>query len=148
MSEARSNLLKGTSGVVHTSADYEVARYQTTNPLVVGRTYTLSAYVEEISRSGSDKPVLAVYDGASWWSGGSLSGDVPGVQIVTFTYKQPFEGHADPSKINLYNTPPNGTGVTRSARFRDVMLVDGTEPAAWAPAEGEKLSGGGCSDER
>jgi hypothetical protein len=26
--------------------------------------------------------------------------------------------------------------------FRDVMLVEGTEPAAWAPAEGETLAGG------
>lgn len=26
--------------------------------------------------------------------------------------------------------------------FRDVMLVEGTEPAAWAPTEGETLSGG------
>ena len=28
------------------------------------------------------------------------------------------------------------------------MLVEGTEPAAWAPAEGETLAGGGCSRER
>lgn len=28
------------------------------------------------------------------------------------------------------------------------MLVEGDAPAAWAPAEGEELAGGGCSDER
>lgn len=30
---------------------------------------------------------------------------------------------------------------------RRPMLVEGTTPAAWAPAEGESLPGGGCSDE-
>lgn len=28
------------------------------------------------------------------------------------------------------------------------MLVEGTTPAAWAPAEGEGLAGGGCVRER
>lgn len=36
-----------------------------------------------------------------------------------------------------------GTGVTRRARLRDVMLVAGDTPVAWAPAEGETLAGGG-----
>lgn len=31
---------------------------------------------------------------------------------------------------------------------RRPMVVEGTTPAAWAPAEGETLSGGGCSHER
>lgn len=29
-----------------------------------------------------------------------------------------------------------------------LMLVEGTTPAAWAPAEGESLAGGGCVHER
>lgn len=33
------------------------------------------------------------------------------------------------------------------ARYR-LMLVEGDTPAAWAPAEGEEIAGGGCSDER
>lgn len=141
------NLLRGTAEALD-SDFYSLAQYGLAEPLVVGRTYTISAYVEEVSRSGSDRPALAVYDGAAWWSLGCLSGDVPGVQTLTFTYAQPFEGHADPSRLILFNTPPNGTGVTRRARLRDVMFVEGTTPAAWAPAEGESLAGGGCSDER
>ena len=31
---------------------------------------------------------------------------------------------------------------------RRPMVVEGTEPAAWAPAEGETLAGGGCFHER
>lgn len=31
---------------------------------------------------------------------------------------------------------------------RRPMLVEGTTPAAWAPAEGETLAGGGCVHER
>ena len=141
------NLLLGTAKALDNDY-YAVAGYGLVEPLVVGRTYTISAYVEEVSRSGSDRPVLAVYDGAVWWSGGNLSGGVPGVQALTFTYAQPFEGHANPSMLFLFNTPPNGDGVTHRARLRDVMLVEGTQPAAWAPAEGESLAGGGCSHER
>ena len=33
------------------------------------------------------------------------------------------------------------------ARYR-LMLVEGNTPAAWAPAEGETIAGGGCSHER
>lgn len=141
------NLLAGTGKVVD-SADYQVVQYALAEPLVVGRTYTVSAYVEELVRtplpSGVDRPVLAIYDGARWWSGGNLSGDVPGVLTLTFTYKQPFPDHVDPSTIWLFNTPPMDTGVKRRARLRDVMLVEGTEPAAWAPAEGKELAGGGA----
>lgn len=147
MSSEIRNLLIGSANEFYNS-NYEVARYKLSEPLVVGKTYALSAYVDEISRSGSDKPVLAVYDGACWWSPGALSGDVPGVQTITFTYEQPFEDHANPNELAIFNTPPVGTGVVRRARFRDVMLVEGTTPAAWAPAEGEELAGGGCSHER
>lgn len=145
------NLLRGTGETVD-SDGYGVVSYELVEPLVVGREYTVSAYVEELVRtplpSGVDRPVIALCDGASWWSGGNLSGDVPGVQTLTFTYKQPFPDHADPDQIWLFNTPQNGTGVTRRARLRDVMLVEGDTPAAWAPAEGETLAGGGCVHER
>ena len=136
------NLLKGTAEA--SSDRYSIARYTTATPLVVGRNYTISAYVEELSRSGSDSPAIAVYDGGDWWTGGKLHGDVPGVQSLTFQYRQPFEGHADASSIVLYNTPPNGgSSVKRGARLRDVMLVEGTTPVAWAPAAGEPIEGGG-----
>lgn len=145
------NLLRGTGETVDSNG-YGTVSYELVEPLVVGREYTVSAYVEELVRtplpSGMDRPVLALYDGAGWWSGGILSGDVPGVQTLTFTYNQPFPGHADPDQIWLFNTPQNDTGVTRRARFRDVMLVEGDTPAAWAPADGETLAGGGCVHER
>lgn len=38
-------------------------------------------------------------------------------------------------------------GATVDYRMR-FMLVEGDTPAAWAPAEGEELVGGGCSHER
>ena len=137
------NLLMGTSGVVHTSADYEVVRYQTTEPLVAGKTYTISAYVEKLERSPLDGTLnLAVYDGASWFTPGVLAGDVPGQMHLTFIYKQLFPDHTDPNHLAIYNTPPIGTGVTRVASIRNVMLVEGDTPAAWAPAEGETLAGG------
>lgn len=146
------NLLLGTAEALDNDF-YGVVGYEVAEPLVVGRTYTVSAYVEELVRtplpSYVDRPVLLLCDGGSWWNGGRLSGGVPGVQVLTFTYAQPFEGHADPSRLILYNTPPLGdSSVKRSTRLRDVMLVKGATPAAWAPAEGEELAGGGYSHER
>lgn len=43
------------------------------------------------------------------------------------------------------NAAKKGATVDYRMRF---MLVEGTTPAAWAPAEGEELAGGGCSHER
>ena len=39
----------------------------------------------------------------------------------------------------------SGKGTIKVAR---PMLVEGSTPVAWAPAEGETLAGGGCSHER
>lgn len=148
MSGAKSNLLKGTAQEV-TDFAYFSFDYSTTEPLKVGKTYTISMYVEKVERSPlNGKPHIAVVDGAGWWIAGSLVGDVPGWQHLTFTYAQPWPDHADPDKVSICNTPPyGGTGIKRSMSFRDVMLVEGTEPAAWAPAEGETLAGGGCVHE-
>ena len=43
------------------------------------------------------------------------------------------------------NAAAKGATVDYRMRF---MLVAGDTPAAWAPAEGETLAGGGCSHER
>ena len=139
MSECISNLLIGTGESV-SNGNYGVVKYATTEPLVVGNTYTISAYVEDVECNGAT-PKLQMYDGESWWGTGYLEGNVPGMQAVTFTYQQPFPGHADPNNIFIYNTPPDH-GEKRKAVLRQVMLVEGTEPAAWAPAEGEMLIGG------
>jgi hypothetical protein len=148
MSEAKKNLLKGTGKAVIDSGSYGIG-YGTTELLVVGKTYTISAYVDKVERLPLDdvsdgRPKIAVYDGGGYWSGGSLAGDVPGQQHLTFIYKQPFPEYKDPNRIYIYNTPPIGTGVTRKMSFRNLMLVEGSEPAAWAPAEGETLAGGGA----
>lgn len=76
--------------------------------------------------------------GANCWSGGSLKGDIPGVQTLTFTYNQPNPDHIDPNHIRIYNTSNND--AKRKAVLRNVMLVKGDTPAAWAPAEGETLT--------
>ena len=142
------NLLKGTASAVSDFA-WLGFDYRTTEPLVVGKTYTISLHVEKVERSpltGTKygKPVIEIFDGGGWWNVGALAGDVPGQQHLTFTYAKPFPDHADPTKISICNTSPyGGSGITRSMSFRDVMLVEGSTPAAWAPAEGENLAGGG-----
>lgn len=143
MSEHISNLLIGTETSVNNDR-YFVVRYKTTEPLVVGNTYTISAYVEELECDGKT-PKLALYDGTSSFSFGNLKGDIPGVQTLTFTYQQPYPDHTDPNHITVYNTYPY-SDAKRKAVLHHVMLVKGDTPAAWAPAEGETLTadaGGG-----
>lgn len=139
------NLLKRTANSI-TDFAYFCVDYITTEPLVVGKTYTVSLYVEKVERSPLDgtkygKPVIELYEGGGWWNVGAFVGDVPGQQHLTFTYKQPFPDHTDPNKISICNTSPyGGSDVTRSMSFHDVMLVEGDTPAAWAPAKGEMLA--------
>ena len=142
MSECISNLLIGT-GKRLTSYKYYAAEYATTEPLVVGNTYTISVYVEDVECDGAT-PRLAIYDGGSWANLGDLKSE-PGTQTLTFTYQQPYPDHCDPNRICIYNTPPM-TDKKRKTVFRHVMLVNGATPAAWAPAKNESLAadaGGG-----
>lgn len=53
-----------------------------------------------------------------------------------------------PEPVDVYvcvNAAKKGVTVDYRMRF---MLVEGTTPAAWAPAEGETMAGGGCVHER
>ena len=57
---------------------------------------------------------------------------------------------AGKSVVETLTAPKNAEYIAASWADgnRRPMLVEGTEPAAWAPAEGETLAGGGCSHER
>lgn len=127
------NLLIGTGTSVN-SHTHLVAEYKTTETLVVGNIYTISAYVEDIKCDGAAEPSLDIYDGEGYWSGGSLKGDIPGVQTLTFKYRQNRPDHTDPNHIRIYNTTSTNPSSKRKAVLRNVMLVKGDTPAPWAPA--------------
>ena len=62
----------------------------------------------------------------------------------TWTYDEDA-GRAPKSIVaRLMGGVPNGVKVSVTG----VMLVAGDTPAAWAPADGETLAGGGCAHER
>lgn len=127
------NLLIGTGTTVN-SDTYFVVKYKTTEPLVVGTTYTISAYVEELECDGVTNPKLDIFDGAGWGYAGGLKGDIPGVQTLTFEYQQSSPEHVDPNHISIYNTTGTNRSTKRKAVLHHVMLVKGDTPAAWAPA--------------
>ena len=93
------NLLIGTGTTVN-SDTYLVVKYKTTESLVVGNIYTISAYVEELEREGK-KPNISVSDGKGYWTAGKLKGDIPGVNTRTFTYKHPYPDHTYPNQIRF-----------------------------------------------
>lgn len=140
--QIRKNLLKGTSDSFTDSSNMFVAVYDTTEPLVVGKTYTISAYVEKFECSADGMfgvSDISVYDGAGYWMLGTLmiEGEAPVFAHMTFTYRQISPDKADPNKVYLLNTLTGGMNATRVSSFKDVMLVEGSTPSAWAPAEGE-----------
>ena len=140
--QIRKNLLKGTSDSFTDSDHLIVADYDTTEPLVVGKTYTISAYVEKLECSengGFGVPLISVCDGGLFWQLGTLAikGEAPGFAHLTFTYRQVSPDTADPNKIYLVNTMFADDEATRASRVKGVMLVEGGTPSAWAPAEGE-----------
>lgn len=136
MGEHISNLLIGTGTTVN-SDKYNVVTYKTTEPLVVGTTYTISIYVEELECEGKT-PVLELADGNGYVGQGLLKGNTPGVHTLTFVYKRPYPEHSDPNHIMMYNT--SYSSAKYKAVLHHVMMVKGAEPAAWAPAEGETLT--------
>lgn len=126
------NLLIGT-GTTANSDTYLAAQYKTTEPLVAGNTYTISAYVEELECEG-ETPRLYVFDNALVWNNyGFLKGDIPGLQTLTFTPNtQQIQG-SNPNYISFYNTIPY-SDAKRKAVLHHVMMVKGDTPVAWAPA--------------
>lgn len=146
MSEHISNLLIGTGTSVNVDK-YWGPVYETTEPLVIGNTYTISAYVEELECEGVTYPRLDIYDGSGWLMQAFLMGDTPSMMHTAFTYRNEDPDHFDPNHIFIVNTFPE-SGAKRKAVFRNVMLVNGDTPTAWAPAEGETLTadagGGRC----
>lgn len=127
------NLLIGTEATVN-SDTYSVVTYKTTEPLVVGTTYTISAYVEELECDGVTNPRLDIFNGKGWArQEPPLSGDTPGMMHSTFKYSKTVPEYTDLNHIRICNTYPN-SDVKRKAVFHHVMLVEGTEPAPWAPA--------------
>ena len=104
-----------------------------------GSTYTLSVQLDGDAADGL--LVLYTTDGKEI---GSAIGYLSYVQnsSVTFTFPD------DELMPYLHVWGPRIVkGTTVDFRVR-LMLVEGTTPAASAPAEGEEIAGGGCSHER
>lgn len=142
--QIRKNLLKGTSDSFTDSSDMIVAAYDTTEPLVVGKEYTISAYVEKLECSNDGifgVPCIVVTDGGGYIMLGvlAIANEAPGFAHLTFTYKQISHDKADPNKILFLNTIGTPNSATRESRVKGVMLVEGNTPSAWAPAEGETV---------
>lgn len=62
----------------------------------------------------------------------------------TWTYDEDAGRAPKSIAVRLMGGVPNGVKVSVAG----VMLVEGDTPAAWAPADGETLAGGGCVHER
>ena len=72
----------------------------------------------------------------------------PGGGYVSWAFRFSYEPKEDTRYGLRFDNNGSADGQDSILRIRDVMLTEGTAPAAWAPAEGETLPGGGCSDER
>lgn len=162
MSDARSNLLtrgmrgdaKTVSGIsfawdgdwCHVSGtatgDIGWSSYRSSDiPVKAGRTYTLSIDFDGDVPDGYRRLALQLFTDVK-----------KNVYInVAFIYRDPLHvtftvPDGDYEMLQLWGPIIKG-GATVDMRVR-LMLVEGDTPAAWAPAEGEGLAGGGCVHER
>ena len=163
--EHRKNLLSGTrdwsgvwnnSGTWHADGTHDGFTVMTAeknasgglNKLVMlaaGHTYTFSACVK-VEPGQGHKALISIIAGSS-------ASDLTANEIVNHNYMETFNDVADGSwhiishtftvTASKYAWPrvaaPSNYGLSMCA----YMLVEGDTPAAWAPAEGEILAGGG-----
>ena len=156
------NLLRGTTGKAYSATLPENATYKGTAEFVLdaphakGDAFTLSFDVR-LSAPGQLAAYLynpdgntkkSVYvdgtyvrdgvDGYVWYEAGPEWRHV----AITWEYKEVPVKLVDriiPARMFGANT-----AVGTTVEVRNLMLVEGTEPAAWAPADGESLAGGGA----
>lgn len=117
-----------------------------TSPLSVtsGTSYTLTAEIKATPNFAAaatgmvslTKGVLCVR-----WFGSDISTEWTHIS-ATLTPS----GTASDARVAFLALSSDGSPA--SLYVRNLMLVEGTTPAAWAPASGETLVGGGCVHER
>ena len=140
------NLLRGTSAQAQTSTGYAAFKFALTKALEVGKTYTFSVDVDELSSSATDSPYIGPNDGNGHVRYCTLRGT--GHKVGTFTVGNLNydESVYDFASFAIYNTPglAGSLSATKRLVIRNAMLVEGDTPAAWAPADGEELAGVGA----
>ena len=104
--------------------------------------YTLHCFAANTANmSSTDIWVLDTdgYASSYQWIGASLNNKNPGPGGVWLDWT--FRLDANARDGGTFNVRFDNNGSTNGQNcliwFRDVMLVEGTEPRAWAPAEGE-----------
>lgn len=114
-----------------------------------GVDYTLHCFAASTANMSSTQLFVLDVDGSSdsyQWIGAyaALKTPGPGGAWLNATFRLDAQARDGvPFHLRFDN---NGTtnSSTSLIWFRDIMLVEGTTPAAWAPAEGEELAGGGA----
>lgn len=148
--EARKNLLKGTEGLSATfDESWEPVALEPSGDVTFGVPYALSFECE----SDASMRVQArfnyvtadnVYESLSDTPSFEVAPGLNHVTIRIASFERPSDLARTFFMIQAGEVPASGATlvVTRP------MLVEGDTPAAWAPAEGEEIAGGGCSRER
>lgn len=111
-----------------------------------GATYTLSAWMARTENMVStDVFVLAHGTSEDGWVAAQKNGFVPAVGggWLSWSFSLPEKSKEEWGYDIRFDNNASTDGEAATLWVADVMLVEGTEPRAWAPAEGETLVGGG-----
>lgn len=107
-------------------------------PVTSGKSYTLTADVKATANFGANATgMVSLSVGIISVTGIKLATDWSHVSVELTPSK-------DASDARVAFLAASSDGSPASLYVRDLMLVEGTTPAAWAPAEGESLAGGGA----
>lgn len=118
------------------------------SPILVMHTntdYTLSCFSASTANMSSTEFFVLNMDGGSVGYNAAFKNPGPEGAWLNATFRI-YSGIPDGAYYHLRFDNNGSTDGTRCLiSFRDIMLTEGTEPHAWAPAEGETLVGVGAS---
>ena len=135
-----SDAVDGYQCIIHKAPAGWQLMYQPLPSNLAGKLVTLSGYAKITSKSDNTEEVLYGISNSNEYNGNTFEISNSWTMIG--------------GTLTLSNTPmlsiltmpkPEGIdGTEATVAYRELMLVEGTTPAAWAPADGETLSGGGA----
>lgn len=125
---------------IHNSTKTEVTPFLSgyAIPLKADTWYTLSAWLDRTENMSSTDVFIIDHNGTYTPVFCAVLPNIPsGGGYLSWTFK-PNSNFKDTSKCFLrFDNNGSTDGKNSILRVRDVMLVEGTEPRAWAPAAGE-----------
>lgn len=132
-----SDAVDGHQCIIHEAPRGWQVMYQPLPSNLAGKLVTLSGYAKITSKNENTEQVIFGANNLNgYYAPDTYISDSWTMIGGTFTL-------SETPMLSIMTRPlPEGYDAAATVAYRELMLVEGTTPAAWAPAEGESLTGG------